>query len=253
MTDPVKSKESASAGTPAEGSMFLYQKPEYLDRAAHEKLGWTMPKAPYAFAAKIISIPLVISEIPSAQKFYPIVFSGFENSQPLAVFSTEQGNNPFVSDDGIWESEYYIPAYLRRYPFATVQGENDQVAVVIDRASDGILENSDLPFFEDGSISKAAQSMVDFSVQYERDRKITQDFMRTVLELGLLSEQRVGQSINGENKNFANYISIDGDKLDAFSSEQLASLHEKRYLGFIYGQLFSQENWTKLIARIPAL
>ena len=95
--------------------------------------------------------------------------------------------------------------------------------------------------------------MVDFSVQYERDRKITQDFMQTIVGLGLLSEQRVGQSINGENKNFANYISIDGDKLDALSSDQLVSLHEKRYLGFIYGQLFSQENWTKLIARISAL
>ena len=253
MTESEKSKESSSAGISAEGSMFLYQKPEYLDREAHEKLGWTMPNKPYGFAQNIMSIPLVISEIPSAQKFYPIVFSSVDNGQPLAVFSTEQGKNPFVSDDGIWEGEYYIPAYLRRYPFATVQGESDKVAVVIDRASDGILEKSDLPFFEDGSISKATQSMVDFSVQYERDRKITQDFMQTIVGLGLLSEQRVGQSINGENKNFANYISIDGDKLDALSSEQLASLHEKRYLGFIYGQLFSQENWTKLIARISAL
>jgi len=253
MTDSSKLKENSGTGTPVEGSMFLYQKPEYLSREAHEGLGWTMPKKPYGFAQNIMSIPLVISEIPSAQKFYPIVFSSFDNGQPLAVFSTEPGKNPFVSDDGVWESEYYIPGYLRRYPFATVEGESNKVAVVIDRASDGILGSSDLPFFEDGSISKATQSMIDFSVQYERDRKITQDFMQTILGLGLLSEQRVGQSINGENKNFANYISIDGDKLDALSSDQLASLHEKRYLGFIYGQLFSQENWTKLIARISAL
>ena len=253
MTDASKLKENAFTGSPVEGSMFLYQNPEYLSLQAHGALGWTMPTKPYSFAEKIISIPLVISEIPSAQKFYPIIFSSTDSGRLLAVFSAEQERNPFVSDDGVWENDYYIPAYLRRYPFATVAREENKVAVVIDRASDGIVEFSDLPFFEDGRISSATQSMIDFSVQYERDRKITQDFTQTILGLGLLNEQHVGQFINGQNKLLSNYVSIDGDKLDALSSEQLASLHEKRYLGFIYGQLFSQENWSKLIARIADL
>ncbi len=74
MTDSEKLEKNSEAGISAEGSMYLYQKPEYLNREAHDQLGWTMPKAPYAFAANIISVPLVISEIPSAQKFYPIIF-----------------------------------------------------------------------------------------------------------------------------------------------------------------------------------
>ena len=252
MTDSEKLEKNSEAGISAEGSMYLYRKPEYLNREAHDQLGWTMPKAPYAFAANIISVPLVISEIPSAQKFYPIIFSGVDNGQPLAVFSVGQGRNPFVSDGGVWESEHYIPAYLRRYPFATVQGDGDKVAVVIDRASDGIIERSDLPFFQDGNISDATQSMIDFSLKYEHDLKITRDFMQTISALDLLSEQHVGQSIKGESKAFANFVAIDGSKLDKLSTDQLASLHQKGYLAFIYGQLFSQENWSKLIARISA-
>tara|TARA_B110000003_G_scaffold55034_1_gene55047 strand:- start:856 stop:1620 length:765 start_codon:yes stop_codon:yes gene_type:complete len=250
MTEASKLDKSKNTTNSAEGSMYLYDQPEYLSREAHETLGWSMPEAPYAFAKGVSSIPLVVTEIPSAQKYYPIVFSGKENGQPLAILSTVSGDNVFVSD-GIWEKDYYIPAYLRRHPFATVQGEGNKVAVVIDRGSEGIVENSDLPFFKDGNISKDTQSMIDFSVQYEHDRSTTQNFMKTMLSLDLLSEQHVGHSVDGEDRTFANFISIDGEKFNALSPEHLASLHEQGYLAFIYGQLFSQEHWGKLISRIP--
>ena len=151
MTEASKLDKSKNTTNSAEGRMYLYDQPEYLSREAHETLGWSMPEAPYAFAKGVSSIPLVVTEIPSAQKYYPIVFSGKENGQPLAILSTVSGDNVFVSD-GIWEKDYYIPAYLRRHPFATVQGEGNKVAVVIDRGSEGIVENSDLPFFKDGNI-----------------------------------------------------------------------------------------------------
>ncbi|MDB3884307.1 SapC family protein, partial [Porticoccaceae bacterium] len=102
-----------------------------------------------------------------------------------------------------------------------------------------------------GNISKDTQSMIDFSVQYEHDRLTTQNFMKTMLSLDLLSEQHVGQSVDGKDRTFANFISINGEKFNALSSEHLASLHEKGYLAFIFGQLFSQEHWGKLISRIP--
>ncbi len=62
----------------------------------------------------------------------------------------------------------------------------------------------------------------------------------------------MGHSVDGEDRAFANFISIDGEKFNALSPEHLASLHEQGYLAFIYGQLFSQEHWGKLISRIPS-
>lgn len=235
----------------AQGTMFLYQQPEYLSKKAHEGLGWTMPNDPYSFAADINSVPLVLSEIPFAQKFYPIVFSGVDNAQPLAVFSVGSGRNLFVGDDGHWEDGCYIPAYLRRYPFATVQGEGDKVAVVIDRASNGIVLNSELPFFEGESISASTQSMIDLSVKYEAERKNTHLLMDSLSALGLLKEQHLSQPSSGEDIALANFISIDGSGVESLGGEDLEQLNRKGYLPLIYAQLFSQENWGKLIHRMP--
>jgi hypothetical protein len=252
MSDESESKKKSKMPEVAVGTMFLYQQPEYLNRDAHEGLGWTMPSNPYAFAQDVISVPLVLSEIPSAQKFYPIVFSGTDNAQPLAVFSIGPGRNLFVGNDGVWEEGFYIPAYLRRYPFATAAGDSERVAVVIDRASSGIVENSELPFFDGDKISQSTQSMIDLSVRYEADRKSTQDFMGMLSSLDLLKEQHLSQPSGGESVALANFISIDGSKVEKLPAEELEKLNKKGYLPLIYAQLFSQENWGKLITRMSS-
>ena len=137
-------KTNKKSTVSVEGSMFLYDKPEYLSHRIHGNLGWRTPSDQYAFAKAVSSIPLVASEIPTAQKFYPIVFPDVERGGPIAVFSSNEGSNPFIDKDGKWEKDIYIPAYLRRYPIATVQGEADRVAIVVDRASNGIVEDLSL-------------------------------------------------------------------------------------------------------------
>jgi hypothetical protein len=250
MSDSSILNEDTKVAVTAQGTMFLYQKPEYLNKKTHDGLGWTLPQNPYDFAKDVMSIPLVLSEIPSAQKFYPIIFSALDDGQPLAVFSVGKGSNLFVDSNGMWASDYYIPAYLRRYPFATVAGEGDKVAVVIDRASNGILENSELPFFEGEHLSQSTQSMVDLSVRYEADRKNTQEFMRAITSLGLLKEQHLAQPADGENIPLTNFISIDGSKVDGLSQNDLEHLNKNGFLALIYAQLFSQENWGRLIVRM---
>ena len=147
MKENNKTRGNSMKAVPAEGKMFLYEKPEYLSPKTHADIGWRTPSQPYAFARAVNSIPLVASEIPSAQKFYPIIFPDMERGGPIAVFSTEEGTNPFVSDDGNWMQDYYIPAYLRRYPIATVKGDQNNVAIVVDRSSEGIVENAEKNFF----------------------------------------------------------------------------------------------------------
>ena len=99
---------AAGPRTP-QGSLYLYEQPEFLTREAHGKLGWRTPEKPFEFAAKINSVPLVATEMASAQKNYPVVFSGMENAIPLAVVSLLNDRNMFVGDDGQWEAGAYIP------------------------------------------------------------------------------------------------------------------------------------------------
>ena len=137
---------AASVRAPS-GTMYLYKQPEYLNREDPGNLGWRTPEKPFGFAAAINSVPVVASEISSAQKNYPVVFSGMENPVPIAVVSLLQDRNMFVRDDGQWEPGAYVPSYLRRHPFATAVGENDEFAIVIDRASEAITEDPETPFF----------------------------------------------------------------------------------------------------------
>jgi hypothetical protein len=246
-TKDQKNSESVKV-VPASGTMFLYKKPEYLSPKTHPRLGWKTPEKPYSFAKNVNSIPLVASEIPSAQKHYPIIFPDLEKGGPIAVFSTEEGKNPFVSEDGMWSKDCYIPAYLRRYPIATVKGDKGKVAIVVDKSSDGIIENAELQFFDGDQLSAWGKSLVDFSVQYEQDVYETQLFMEKLRELNLLTAKHVGQTIGGEDKAYANFISIDGDVLKNLSNDQLLELNNRGYLAIIFGQLFSQENWSKVIA-----
>ena len=102
-------KTSKKNSVSVEGSMFLYDKPEYLSHRIHGNLGWRTPSDQYAFAKTVSSIPLVASEIPTAQKFYPIVFPDIERGGPIAVFSSNEGSNPFINKDGKWEKELLYP------------------------------------------------------------------------------------------------------------------------------------------------
>jgi hypothetical protein len=92
--------------------------------------------------------------------------------------------------------------------------------------------------------------MVDLSVRYEADRKNTQEFMRAITSLGLLKEQHLAQPADGESIPLTNFISIDGSKVDGLSQNDLEHLNKNGFLALIYGQLFSQENWGRLIVRM---
>lgn len=253
MNDSSGVEQNATPAMSANGKMYLYDAPEYLNRKVHHQLGWTMPSEPYGFARGVVSIPLVLSEIASAQKHYPIVFSGIDKGQPMAIFSLGKGTNLYIDKEGNWERDCYIPAYLRRYPFATVEGENDQVAVVVDRASNGIVEDSEFPFFINETVSDSLQSMIDLSVKYESDRKLTEVFMDTLRSLDLLTEQHLAQPINGERVPVANFVSIDTERVENLAASDLERLNKNGFLPLIFAQLFSQEHWGKIMARTASL
>jgi len=42
---------------------------------------------------------------------------------------------------------------------------------------------------------------------------------------------------------------LDGDVLKNLSNDQLLELNNKGYLAIIFAQLFSQENWSKIISK----
>ena len=193
--------------------------------------------------------PLVAAEISSAQKHFPVVFSGKERPLPLAIVGLNNDGNLFLNAEGQWEALCYIPSYLRRHPFALAEGADDKFALVIDRASNAVSDDPDFPFFEGTELSEKTQSMVNFCGQYESERKRTDAFMQKLNELDLLSLQEVSTKTDNSDTPLANYYGVDVEKFSKLAPEQLAELHSQGYMTFIFAHLFSMENRNRLIER----
>jgi hypothetical protein len=230
--------------------MFLYDKPALLSREDHGHLGLSKPERPFDFVRGVKAVPVVTSEIQTAQKFYPIIFSSIDDPVMLAVLGVVESDNLFVDEDGRWDAGGYVPSYVRCHPFALAMRGEGEYAVMIDEASNAIGENPEVPFFSGDEMNPDIQPRLDLCGQFRMESERTRKFCQRVKELGLLNGQRVQQAkSDGTEEKVADYITIDANKLKDLDKDVLQELHQDGSLAAIYGQLFSLENWNRLIVR----
>lgn len=241
--------QSAPGGQALEGRMFLYERPELLNRAEHANLGLSPVERPYEFVRNVRAAPLVWVELASAQKDYPIVFSETEIPQPLAMLGIIDDTNLFVDESGNWERRCYIPYYIRCHPIGFAKGPNDQVAIVIDRAARSVSDHPEEPFFAGDGLSEPMQRRVDLCARYSLEREKTRAFCTRLKELGLFTGQQVKHHTGGDERSLGTYAAVDVEKLGKLDSETLRSLHAEGWLSAIYAHVFSLENWNRLLGR----
>ena len=246
----MSNSDKAASSQAFEGSMFLYGKPALLTKEDHGDMGLSKTERPFDFARDIKGLPVVTSEIQTAQKHFPVIFSDFENPMLLTIVGIVDDVNLFVDDDGNWDPGSYVPSYVRCHPFALATRSEGEYAVIIDEDSDQISNEPEVPFFNEGELSEAIQPRLDLCGTFNNEQKRTKDFCNRVKELGLLNGQRVTQTMSdGTEVKIADYVSIDPGKLKDLDKDTLQELHVDGSMAAIYGQLFSLENWNRLIAR----
>jgi hypothetical protein len=246
----MSNSDKAASSQAFEGSMFLYSKPALLTKEDHGDMGLSKIERPFDFARDIKGLPVVTSEIQTAQKHFPVIFSDFENPMLLTIVGIVDDVNLFVDDDGNWDPGSYVPSYVRCHPFALATRSEGEYAVIIDEDSDQISNEPEVPFFNEGELSEAIQPRLDLCGTFNNEQKRTKDFCNRVKELGLLNGQRVTQTMSdGTEVKIADYVSIDPGKLKDLDKDTLQELHVDGSMAAIYGQLFSLENWNRLIAR----
>ena len=246
----MSNSQSAASPERFDGSMFLYDKPVLLSKEAHGNMGLSRSDQPFAFVRDVKGLPVVVDELQTAQKHYPIVFSDFESPVLIAVVGIIDDQNLFVNDAGEWAADHYIPSYARCHPFAFARREGDEYAIVIDESSKSISSSPETPFFDGDDLSESVQQRVDFCGQLNEARQRTLKFGERIKELGLLNGQRVAQTLDdGSEVKIADYVSIDPSKLQELDKDTLQELHKDGSLSVIFAQIFSLENWNRLIAR----
>ena len=249
---------AANAAPEVSGEVLFYKQPEPLSIEKHRGLGIKQVPYPYAFLVGTHIVPIAVQEFALAAASYPIIFAG-EAKVPLAVFGLQQGENLFVSPEGLVDPEIYLPAFVRRYPFVFASDSNaERMVVCIDRAAPMVGERPEVPFFEGNEPSKFTQEAIEFCTEFEGYRQSTQVFIQRITEADLWQTKRISVAMPdengqpGETQNIAEYFAISEEKLQALSPAQFEILRKDGCIAGIYGHLISQLLWPKLLNRSAA-
>ncbi|MBU6235633.1 MAG: SapC family protein, partial [Alphaproteobacteria bacterium] len=120
---------------------LFYNKPTLLEAATHANWGLNK-QMNFAFAGTANALPINLVEFPQIAHFYPIAFARDAVATPVAVVGVRDNENLFVTDEGGWKENTYIPAYARRYPFILSESpDGAQLSLCIDDAPNVVVKN----------------------------------------------------------------------------------------------------------------
>ena len=245
----------AGQGPALSGNVMFYKKPEPLSPEAHGTLGVKRVDQPLNFLREAHAVPVTVSEFGMAANSYPVIFVGAEKT-PVAVMGIRQGQNLFVSENGDADPDYYLPAFVRRYPFVfATDNQADRLLLCVDREGPMITDQPEVPFFENGQPTKFTQDAIEFCKEFERQRRATTDFVKLLESYDLFEQKSVNftprdQAGNeGAQQKVADYWAVSEEKLNQLSAEKYQELRDNGALGAVYAHLVSLLNWQRVIQR----
>lgn len=238
------------------GNVLFYKNPQPLNPEQHAGLGVKQIDEPFGFLRTAHAVPVTVTEFGMTAASFPIIFVG-DDYTPVAVMGVRQGENLYVTDKGQTEPDFYVPAFVRRYPFVFANdSQGDRLLLCIDRDAPMVTNQPDVPLFENGEPSGFTQNAIEFCQEFERQRRSTAEFTALIKRMGLFEQKSVAfqprdlqGNPNGEQQKIADYWAIDEEKLNALSDEQFKELRANGAHGAIYAHMISLLNWQRVIQR----
>jgi len=239
------------------GSVPLYKNVEPLNRQKHKDYGVSTSSTPFNFLKDWHFVPAIMGEFTLASGSYPVIFLG-DNKMPVVVMGLRQGTNLFVGEDGQFDQDHYVPAYVRRYPFVSASNPDDNPSTVcIDIDADFVVtENPERPFFnEDGEPSDYTKQAVDFVSAFEADAKATEAFVERLKALDLFDKKDVKLANPQDPENpvkVAEYFGVSEEKFSKLPADKLAEMRENGDLFAVVAHLISLQRWERILRRASA-
>lgn len=234
--------------------LLVYDQPLVLNREQHRHLRIKPRLESYHFAGALNSVPLTVTEFADASHDYPIVFAGEPDtaSMPAVLLGLTQSDNLFVREDGQWEAESYIPAFLRRYPFVTAQQEQaGQFSVCIEQSFLSEADDAVPLFDESGAETPVLAKATKFLSEYQQAVERTQKFMERLRASHLLMTKTIQIERPGNtNQSLNGFCVVDEEHLQKLGGSALNKLARSGALGWIYAHLVSLGNVKRLARRM---
>src|SRR3954463_15203082 len=201
------------------------------------------PSATAPYFATANPIPLTIDEFVAAQRFFPIVFSGGDVPVPLALLGLNEGVNVFVDDQGVPQNPFYIPAYVRRYPYllARLDEKAEELSLCFDPDSGLVSETGEgAALFENEKPTEALNAILKFCEDFEIAAQRTSAFVKELTDMDLLIDGEVTIQPEGSDQPFVyrGFRMVDENKLREMNGDQLRKINQNGILALIIAHLF---------------
>lgn len=205
----------------------------------------------FEFAAKAQMAPIHINEIPSVVGCYPIIFVGDEKT-PAAAFGLAKDQNLFINGRSSWPTDFYVPDYIRRYPFILVKNSGaDDMPLCVDPSAKSLNTQEEAPnFFETtNKFTPVIEQHVDLCIHFEKSMATTRQLVSEIEDLDLFCAKTVAYTNEKNETVQTQFIGIDEKQFDSLSDSEVIALRKSGAITLIYAHLFSLANWRRLASR----
>ncbi len=228
--------------------MFEQIVPVALERHRHKKVRNTTQ---FDYAAGFHIAYVTVHEFARAAATYPIVFledkpnDGF---RPVVLLGLQPGENLFLGADGAWNASY-IPAMIRRYPFALSKGtEENRFVVCVDEASTLLSDTEGAPMFDEkGEPTQVIENVKRYLSELQQMDMLTQQFSRFLLSNNLLTPLNMRVNATAQARNITGCYVINEERLNAFSDALFLEVRAKGFLPAMYAHLMSLPQIERLV------
>ena len=244
----------SDAERPQAPSPLFYKDPHPIHAVRHA--GKSLKKAEnFGFATEAHAVALHTQEFCLAAASYPIVFSDEDLPMPLAILGIREGENLFVDEKGQWAAGTYVPAYVRRYPFATGQGaQQGEQILYVDEASERIVDceaDPDAePLFVDGEPSERTEQIREFCAAFQQQAPVTIAFSEEIQKRDLLASKEIRLDLPGGGSQLLTGLRIlEEEKFNALPDDVFLEWRQNGWLPLIYWHWISMDNFLRLLQR----
>lgn len=226
----------------------MYKNLQILDKEKHKTFKVSEMKDLF-FAKDMSSIPVMLNEVISVGKIFPIVFTTNEETSTLVAITSLGNGNLAINEEGKWITEY-VPVTLRKYPFsmASVKDKPKQKVIMLDEDSPLVSKSKGKQLFKkDGSQSELLENAIKFLADNEKQVFMTKEIVSEIVKSGILEDREISVG-EGEEKKvlISGFKVVDKEKLNNLSDDILASWVRRGIISFIDLHLKSLDNINTL-------
>ena len=239
----------------------LYRRPVPLDPAVHGAHR-VSALSDFSITRDLHAVFITATEFPQAGLEFPLLFvatgqrngAGRPTMSTIALLGLAEGENLQLEGER-WVGRY-IPAYIRRYPFASASTPGPAgLKVLVDDTWPGFSESGAEPLFvADGRPAPALSRAMEFLDRFELEAERTRTFCDRVVALDVLKEMKAEATLpDGERISVDGFHAIDEDRLRALPDATVLELYRTGMLALMQVHLLSLANIRHLVNRLGAL